>query len=353
MPDHFPRIAVVGATGAVGREALAILAQRGVAAERIAAFGSDRSAGVSIPYLDTTLTVRTLDDESARGHDLALFCADADTALRHAPRFAEHGALVIDNSSAFRADPRVPLVIPEVNGHLLRADPPPSIVANPNCSTVMLLVALEPLRRAFGIEAVTVSTYQAVSGAGLAAIGELREQTRAALDGTEAPRSVFPEPCAFNVFPHESPLDPETGFNGEERKMVAETRRIWDAPGLRVLPTCVRTPVVRVHSQAVVVDLATPSTREELIVALETPGAGIVLHDAPTPLKATGRDAVLVGRVRLDPDSGGRRAMLWICCDQLRKGAALNAVQIAEACPPPRTSRRLPTSSAALETSPG
>jgi aspartate-semialdehyde dehydrogenase len=329
MPDAYPRIAIIGATGAVGREALAILAQRHVSPERIVALGSTRSAGTSIPYLGTQLSVHELRDDAIPECDLALFCADADTALRFAPRFAEHGSLVVDNSSAFRTDPSVPLVVPEINGHLLDADPPPRIVANPNCSTIMLLVALEPIRRALGVRAVTVSTYQAVSGAGAAGVDELLAHTRAAASGQTAPTSVFPEPCALNVFPHESPLDPVTGFNGEERKMIAESRRIWSDPTLSVLPTCVRVPVLRAHAQSVVVDLETPASRAELEAVLS--GApGVRLVDNPTPLKATGRDDVLVGRVRLDPDSEGRRAMLWLCADQLRKGAALNTIQIAD-----------------------
>lgn len=329
MLERYPRVAVVGATGAVGREALAILAQRGVSPDRIIALGSARSAGATIPYLDARLAVRELREDALPACDLVLLCADAQTATRVAHAFAHRGALVVDNSSAFRMDPRVPLVVPEINAALLDARPPPRIVANPNCSTVMMLTALEPMRRAFGVEAVTVATYQAVSGAGAAGVEELHAHARAALDDRAAPCDVFPEPCAFNVFPHESPVDAASGFNAEERKMIAEARRIWDEPTLRLLPTCVRVPVVRAHAQASVVDLAAPATREGLLDALA--GApGVALVDNPTPLKATGRDEVLVGRVRLDPDSGGRRATLWICCDQLRKGAALNAVQIAE-----------------------
>ena len=341
MSDVYARIAIVGATGAVGREALAILAERHVAPDRILALGSARSAGTTIPYVDSKLVVRELRDDAIPESDLALFCADADTARRFAPAFASRGALVVDNSSAFRMDPSVPLVVPEINGRLLDADPPPRIVANPNCSTIMLLVALEPLRRAFGVRSVTVSTYQAVSGAGAAGVDELLAHTRAAASGQSAPTSVFPEPCALNVFPHESPLDPDSGFNAEERKMIAESRRIWDDPTLSLLPTCVRVPVLRAHAQSVVVDLDAPATRAELETILS--GApGVRLVDNPTPLKATGRDDVLVGRVRLDPDSGrpgakrgakpgaGRRALLWLCADQLRKGAALNAIQIAD-----------------------
>lgn len=329
MPDAYPRIAVVGATGAVGHEALAIFAERHVTPERIVAFGSARSAGTAIPYLDTDLPVRELRDEAIPECDLALFCADADTALRFAPAFASRGALVVDNSSAFRMDASVPLVVPEINGHLLDAEPPPRIVANPNCSTIMLLVALEPIRRAFGVRSVTVSTYQAVSGAGAAGVDELLAHTRAAANGQSAPTSVFPEPCVLNVFPHESPLDPDSGFNGEERKMIAESRRVWESPTLSVLPTCVRVPVLRAHAQSVVVDLDAPATRTDLETALSG-AAGVRLADNPTPLRATGRDDVLVGRIRVDPDSGGRRATLWLCADQLRKGAALNAIQIAD-----------------------
>ena len=332
MRDERTRIAVVGASGAVGREALALLLSMGVTPGRIGAFASGRSAGSTIACAGVAFRVGAVDPARLAEHDVALFCADAETARRHAPPLAGAGTLVVDNSSAFRMDPDVPLVIPEVNGSAL--DRRPRLVANPNCSTVILLTALEPIRRAFGIERISLSTYQAVSGAGRAGIRELRAQTRAVLDGGTGEPTFFPEPCAFNVFPHESGVDPDTGFNEEERKIVAESRRIWGLPDLPILPTCVRVPVERAHSQSVAVDLAGPATRADVEDALRA-AAGVALFGdprGPTPLRAAGGDDVLVGRVRLDPDGSGRRLLLWICGDQLRKGAALNAIQIAAAC---------------------
>ncbi|MCP3918177.1 MAG: aspartate-semialdehyde dehydrogenase [bacterium] len=325
------RICVVGATGAVGREALAILAERGVAPERVYAFASTRSAGAELDYGSGRLTVRALDASVLHDSAAALFCASADVARAFVPDAVRAGVRVVDNSSAYRMDPSVPLVIPEVNGDALVAGS--SLAANPNCSTILLLLALEPLRRAFGLSSVLVSTYQAVSGAGIEAIEELRDQTRAVLDGAPPEPRVFREPIAFNVFAHESPVDLETGANEEEAKIVLEAEKIWgpDAPPL--FPTCVRVPVERAHSQSIVVELERATGVPEVRAALEAaPGLRLVDDRStgvfPTPLAASGRDEVLVGRVRCDPMSGGRRFGLWLSGDQLRKGAALNAVQL-------------------------
>lgn len=344
-------IAVAGATGAVGREVLDLLAARRVPAAQIRALASRRSAGATLPYGAGRIDIAELDGSSLHGCSLAIFAADAATSLRYAPLAATAGALVIDNSSAFRLDPDVPLVVPEVaqgpakNAWLT----PRRIIANPNCTTIILVTALEPIRRAFGIDAVDVTTYQAVSGAGIAAIDELLTDTRACLAGdtpqdttsTNRPRSVFPEPPAFNIFSHDSAIDPGTGVNGEEQKVIDEARKIWDAPGLRVTPTCVRVPVLRAHTEAITVTLTQPATEHEVRRALAG-GTGIAIIDDragnrfPTPRKATGGDHVLVGRLRPDPgeapDAQGRhrRWCLLACGDQLRKGAALNAIQIAE-----------------------
>jgi len=331
--EAFDRIAVVGATGAVGREALAILAERGVSAERIVALASARSAGSALAYGEGEVVVGESSLGAVCGCDAALLCADAQTARALGPAAAALGATVVDNSSAFRMAPGVPLVVPEVNGDLLDAEPTPRLIANPNCSTVILLCALEPLKRAFGVERVIVSTYQAVSGAGLAGIEELRRQTRAALEGEALAPEVFPETCGFNLFPHESAVDGATGLNGEEAKIVAESRRIWGEAGLRIEPTCVRVPVERAHSQSVTVDLGAAATEDEVRAALRAAPWLEVIDDRaggvfPTPRKATGRDEVLVGRVRVG--QGGRTVSLWVCGDQLRKGAALNAVQVLE-----------------------
>lgn len=344
-----PCIAVVGATGAVGREALSILASRGVRASSVRAIASCRSVGAALPFGSARLTALPLDEASIRGVTLALLCADAEVSRCWAPRLVERGATVIDNSSAFRLDPRVPLVVPEVNARGLDAPGPGRLLANPNCCVAILAAAVEPLRRAFGVSAVRVCTYQAVSGAGAAAVDELQTQCRDVLDGRPVSPAVFREPCAFNVFAHDSAVDPDTGLCGEERKIIDELRRLWDAPELPVSPVCVRVPVARAHTLAIGLELERPARVDEAR-ALLAAGEGLELvddrarNDFPTPLKAAGRDQVLVGRLRADPGrpaetSGATRFLqLTACADQLRKGAALNAVQIAEragALPPP------------------
>lgn len=332
-------IAVVGATGAVGREVLSILADRGVDPSRIRCLASDRSAGEAIPFGDTTVTVSSLTDDSFDGVALGLFMASAEVARTHIPRALAEGARIVDNSSAFRLDASVPLIIPEVNGNDIGIET--RLIANPNCSTIILLGALEPVRRAFGVVGIDVATYQAVSGAGLSAMDELREQAQAALDGRTVEPRVFAEPCAFNVFSHDSPVDPETGVNGEERKIIDESRRIWNDPGLRVTPTCVRVPVFRSHTQAITVTLGRTATEREVREALAGARGVRIVDDRaanrfPTPLGATGGDDILIGRIRPDPsgardDRGGTdRWCLLVAGDQLRKGAALNAVQVAD-----------------------
>lgn len=336
-------VAVVGATGAVGREVLGILNDRQVPGHSVLALASERSAGARVAYGAGDVPVTALDTTSAarafQRADIAIFCADAETSRRFVPIAVERGALVVDNSSAFRVDAGVPLVIPEVNGELLKAGA--EVVANPNCSTILLLVALQPLRIRFGIRSIVVSTYQAVSGAGLAAIDELRIQAGERLAGKALSPRVFREPCAFNVFSHDSVVEPATGLNGEERKLIDETRKIWQDPRVSITPTCIRVPVERAHSESVVVELSEPAHEDEVRLALSDAAAIRVIDDRasnsfPTPLKATGTDDVLVGRIRPDPGAGFdgrgrcRRWCLWLSGDQIRKGAALNAVQIAE-----------------------
>lgn len=332
MPEYTAEkrsIAVVGATGAVGAEVLSILQQRGCTPDQIRCYGSERSAGNFIPYGGSELTVHPLEQITADPPDFALLCADATTARRVLAMMGDAKSVLIDNSSAFRMESDVPLVIPEVNGETVVGSS--RLIANPNCSTIMLVRAIDPLKRAFGLRGITVTTYQAVSGAGRAGIDELYEQTSAAIDGRTVEPSVFPVTCAFNVFEHESEIDPESGFNGEETKMVLETRRILASPDLPVLPTCVRVPVERAHAQSVIVDLDRAVTVEMVRETLVAGGvalcpAGSVL----TPRLAAGKEDVVVGRVRLDPSSDGNRVLLWICCDQIRKGAAMNAVQLMD-----------------------
>lgn len=339
MPGERVRWAVVGATGLVGREALAILAERGVLAADVRAIASERSAGALVPYAGGALETESLEGASFEGVDVALFCASAEAAHRHARRAVSEGALVVDNSSAFRMDEGVPLVVPGVNGALLDAGP--WLVANPNCSTIILLTALEPLRRRFGVVGVTVSTYQAVSGAGLGGLEELRAQTRAVARGEEPEARFFGEVCAGNVFSHDSAVEEWSGVNGEERKIIEESRKIWDDPFLRVTPTCVRVSVERAHAQSIVVELEEAASEAEVRAALAQ-GEGLEIVDDragnrfPTPRMASGQDGVYVGRIRPDPGLAGRprarvrRWCLFVSADQLRRGAALSAVEIGE-----------------------
>jgi aspartate-semialdehyde dehydrogenase len=343
MPST-PNIALVGATGAVGQECLSILEQRRFPHGQIRLLASARSAGKSVAYRGQQVAVEELGPRSFEGIKIAFFAAGSDTAKAFAPIAVKAGATVIDKSSAHRADPACPLVIPEINPEALeplRARP--GIVAVPNCSTIILMVPLNPLRKAFGIERIIVSTYQAASGAGAAAMEELREQTRTSLAGSPTPPRVFKEPCAFNVFSHDSAMNPATGFNGEEEKMASETRRIWNDPAIRVHATCVRVGVMRGHSESINVTLKEPATLEQVRAAIGS-GAGLqVLDDRagnrfPTPLKASGGDPILVGRIRPDATQDGEASgsrpcrgwSLFVSGDQLRKGAALTAVQIAE-----------------------
>ena len=358
------RLAIVGATGAVGRELVTILQERKHPAGSLRLLASARSAGTTIDYGGSRLTVEALTDDSFAGVDVALFTAGAATARELAPVATARGVIVVDNSSAFRMDPDVPLVIPEINGHLVVAAHAPDglstgrIIANPNCSAIILLTALDPIRRAFGIERLVVSTYQAASGAGAAAMRELQEQSRSVLDGAAPVPEIFAEPCAFNVFSHDTAVDPHTGRNVEEQKVMDETRKIWQQPDLRMSVTCVRVPVMRAHAESINVTLQTPATEAAVREALAA-GAGIEVvderdaNDFPTSLKASGRDAVLIGRIRPDASQQGAGAAesetrpggagetewrgfeLFVAGDQLRKGAALNALQIADLLSPP------------------
>lgn len=341
-----PAIAIVGATGAVGREFLDVLEQRRFPHGPMKLLASARSAGSTLVYRGENRPVEPLTDRSFDGVDLALFSAGGSVSKQFAPLAVRAGATVVDNSSAFRMAPDVPLVVPEVNPEDL--DPvrrAPGIVANPNCSTIIMLVAVTPLRRAFGVERVVVSTYQAVSGAGAAAMQELADQSREVLAGRAPSPKVFAEPCAFNVFSHNSAVDPATGRNVEEQKMVDETRKMWRDPSARITATCVRVPTMRAHAESINVTLGRPATEAEVREVLRSaPGVRLVddreRNDFPTPLKASRRDETLVGRIRGDdslessPGTGGERRWkgfgLFAVGDQLRKGAALNAVQIAE-----------------------
>jgi len=328
-------VAVVGATGAVGREMVRTLEQRSFPVKRLVPLASPRSAGTSITFRSEQVPVQVVCAEAFQGVDVALFSAGASPAKEWAPIAAKAGAIVIDNSSAWRMDPECPLVVPEVNGEVLASVDGPAIVANPNCSTIIALVATTPLHRAIGVERMTVATYQAASGAGAAAMAELESQARAYADGRPMDVSIFGRQYLFNVFSHNSAVGPD-GSNEEERKLLAETRRLWNAPDVRVSATCVRVPTLRAHAEAIHLELARETCVDEVRDLLSAaPGVRIVDDRAanrfPEPLEAAGRDEVLVGRIRMDAGvPGGRGVALFCCGDQIRKGAALNAVQIAE-----------------------
>ena len=329
------RIAIVGATGAVGQEFERVLGERDLRGAEYRLLASARSAGQSLPWLGRSITVEELTPDSFAGIDLALFSAGGGISREYATHAVRAGAVVVDNSSAFRMDPDVPLVVPEVNPEALRGHQ--GIVANPNCSTIIMVVPLWPLHQKWGLTRVSVATYQAASGAGAQALRELDAQTQTVLDGGAPVPEVFPVACAFNVFSHNTAVDEETGFNVEETKMVLETRKIFGAQDLSITTTCMRVPVRRAHLEAIQVEFAEPVEPDAVREVLRgAPGVTVVddraNNDFPTSLTASGIDDVLVGRIRRDPTVADGRGLQFICAgDQLRKGAALNAVQIAEA----------------------
>lgn len=333
MGERKLRVAVVGATGAVGEAILSILAERRFPAAAVVALASARSAGGTVDFGDDELLVHDLAGFDPAGVDIALFSAGGSVSKEHAPAFAAAGAVVIDNSSAFRQDLDVPLVVAEVNPEAVRQRPR-GIIANPNCSTMQMVVALAPIHREAGIERINVATYQSVSGAGRAALEELGRQTGALLNFQGAVPERFPVQIAFNLIPHIDEFM-DNGFTREEMKLVWETRRILGDESIQVNPTAVRVPVFYGHSEAVHVETRkkiTAARARELLAA--APGVVVVDERAsggyPTPVThASGSDSVFVGRIREDL-SHPRGLDLWVVSDNIRKGAALNAVQIAE-----------------------
>ena len=327
------RVAVVGATGAVGSTILGIMRERSFPADEVVPFASERSAGRRIDWGDQDLTVQALSDEAIQGFDMALFSAGSGTSAEWAPRFAEAGAVVVDNSSHWRMEPDVPLVVSEVNPEALDAHR--GIVANPNCSTMQMVVALKPILDAVGIERLVVSTYQSVSGTGQRAVEELHDQTEAVLDAEElAAPTVYPHQIAFNVLPQVETFKDGDDYTTEERKMMRETRKILGREDIGISATCARVPVYTGHSESVNVQTRDPLSPDECRELLSrAPGVVVVddPHNAlyPLPIDAAGRDDVLVGRIRRD-DSHERCLNLWVVGDNLRKGAATNAVQVAE-----------------------
>jgi aspartate-semialdehyde dehydrogenase len=327
------RVAVVGATGAVGSTILGVMRERSFAADEIVPFASERSAGRRIDYGDRDLTVTALSEDAVQGFDLALFSAGSTISAEWAPRFAEAGAVVVDNSSQWRMDDDVPLVVAEVNPDALAGHR--GIVANPNCTTMQTVMALGPILHEAGIERVVMSTYQAVSGTGQKAVDELHSQAEAVIEARELPAPVvYPHQIAFNVLPQVETFKDGDDYTTEERKCMRETRKILGRDDVKVSATCVRVPVYTGHSVSANVqtrDDLSPERCRDLLAA--APGLIVVDDPAdglyPTALDAAGRDDVLVGRIRRDP-SHERCLNLWIVGDNLRKGAATNAVQLAE-----------------------
>lgn len=324
-------VGIVGATGNVGTVMLEVLAERGVPVGDVRAFASARRGGRNVGFAGRDVPVEVLDDADPAGLDVALFSAGKERALVHAPRFAAAGVVVIDNSSAFRMENDVPLVVPEVNSDAL--DGHAGVIANPNCSTIQLVVALAPIEAAVGIERVTIATYQSVSGTGFAALKELARQTADLVEGRRVSASTYPHQIAFNVLPHCDTFD-DDGNTQEELKLVRETRKILGRSELRVSATCVRVPVSVSHSEAVHVETRAPLSPDACRELLST-ALGVVVVDDPSenrypmPILASGRDEVLVGRIRRDPSVENGLAM-FVVADNLRKGAATNAVQIVE-----------------------
>ena len=330
--NKLPHVAIVGATRAVGREMLVCLSERNFPLSKLTLLASARSAGKKLTFRDEELTIEELTADSFNGIDIALFSAGGGISEKFGPLAAEAGCIVIDNSSAFRMDPGVPLVVPEINPEAA-ANHPRNIIANPNCSTIITLMGLAPLHKAFGLTGIIASTYQAVSGSGAQGIAELESQIKALASGAPIEKKVYPHQIAHNVIPHVDAFQ-ETGYTKEEQKMLHEGRKILNLPDLKVTCTCVRVPVMRSHSISLTAIFEKdPSVAEARATSSDRAGVKLVDDPAsdlyPVPLDTTGQDDCLVGRIRKDQVLPNALA-LWVVGDQVKKGAALNAVQIAE-----------------------
>lgn len=332
-------VAVVGATGAVGQQMIKTLENRDFPIKQLTLLSSSRSAGTKIIYKDQEITVQEAKPESFEGVDIALFSAGGNISLQFAPEAVKRGAIVVDNTSAYRMDENVPLVVPEVNEEDLKEHN--GIIANPNCSTIQMVAALQPIRRAYGLNKVIVSTYQAVSGSGAAAIEELQQQTQELLNGEEINPQVLPVKSdkkhyqiAFNAIPQIDKFQ-DNGYTYEEMKMINETKKIMHMPELPVAATCVRIPVVTGHSESLYIEVAEAGVSVDSIKALLKDAPGVVLEDDienqvyPMPSTSVGKKEVFVGRIRKDLDND-KGFHMWVVSDNLLKGAAWNSVQIAE-----------------------
>ncbi len=326
-------LAIAGVTGAVGQEFLKIIEERDFPFSSLKMLASSRSAGRTIKFKNKDYIVEEMTKNSFSRVDIALFSAGASRSREFAPAAVQAGAVVVDNSSAFRMDPEVPLVVPEINPQQIQKHK--GIIANPNCSTIIGIVPVWPLHKANPVKRMVVSTYQAASGAGQQAMFELEHQSREILGGKPPTCKVLPYQLAFNIYSHNSAIGPN-GYNEEETKMVKETRKIFDCPDIAITCTCIRIPVFRAHCESINLEFTNPITPEQVKNLLSTaPGVSIIddrqNNRFPMPIDATGKDDILVGRIRQDesiPDNRGIN--IWVAGDQLRKGAALNAVQIAE-----------------------
>lgn len=331
MSSEGYRVAVVGATGAVGTMMIRVLEERNFPVRSIKLLASSRSAGKKLKFKGEEITVEELKESSFQGVDIALFSAGASVSRTFGPIAVSSGCVVVDNSSAFRMDPETPLVVPEVNAHALKNHK--GLISNPNCSTIQMVVALKPILDAVGIKRIVATTFQAVSGTGQRAIFELENQVRAWASGEPMPRSVYPHQIAFNCLPHIGAFL-ENGYTEEEMKMVNETRKIFEDPSIAVSATTVRVPVFYGHSEAVNVELKAPLSPEEARELLAKAEGVTVIDDPknnlyPMPIHAAGQDKTMVGRIRRDL-SVEHGLVMWIVADNIRKGAATNAVQIAE-----------------------
>ncbi|MGD1866385.1 MAG: aspartate-semialdehyde dehydrogenase [Phormidesmis sp.] len=330
MPNSY-NVAILGATGAVGTELLQLLEERDFPINALKLLASPRSAGNLIKFKGRDIAVEAVSKEAFQGIDIVLASAGGSTSKQWAQDIVAAGALMIDNSSAFRMDEAVPLVVPEVNPEA--AESHQGIIANPNCTTILMGVAIWPLHQVQPIQRIVVATYQSASGAGARAMEEVKQQTKAILAGETPPTESFPYPLAFNLFPHNTPLN-EQGYCEEEMKMVNETRKIFSEPALKVSATCIRVPVLRAHSEAINLEFEQPFDLNQARSVIKA-AAGVELVEDwqanyfPMPMDASGKDDVLVGRIRQDI-SNPTGVELWLSGDQIRKGAALNAVQIAE-----------------------
>jgi aspartate-semialdehyde dehydrogenase len=326
-------VAVAGATGAVGNQMIACLEDRNFPIKNLKLLATARSAGRKLRFKGKEIPVEELTEESFSGVDIGIFSAGGATSQKYAPVAARDGCVVIDNSAAWRMDPDVPLVVPEVNPHAVGQYPNKGIIANPNCSTIQMVVALAPIHRKAGIKRIVVSTYQAVSGTGKKAIEELYDQTKAMLNFLEPEKKVYPHRIAFNCLPH---IDVflENGYTKEEMKMVNETRKILEDDSIGITATTIRVPVFFSHSESINVETRDPITADEVRTLFEdAPGVTVVDDPSknlyPMPIDAAGRDDTFVGRIRTD-ESVPNGINLWVVSDNIRKGAATNAVQIAE-----------------------